>query len=132
MRSPRVVLSSRLSIQEHGEPIVRGLRDLTKISNDQDVTIEAIVTRLQNLRVPSLAQIVQALQASGSTRRTSAFPRDAVNALPAGDVVGDCGEETRQGCEPRDEGRTTRASDLATKREIRTNVPRWRIVRLDA
>lgn len=62
----RVTLSSRLTDQDHTRPVVQGLRDLAGLTNGTAERLDALAARVAAIQVPSLAQIRNALQASGS------------------------------------------------------------------
>lgn len=63
----RVQLSSQLSDQTHTRPVVESLRKLADQSNTLDTLIGLLRTKVDGIRVPTIAEIAKALQASGST-----------------------------------------------------------------
>lgn len=65
MASPRVILSSQLQDQEHGRPVVQGLKDLAKATNDHDAALQQLIARVGAIKVPSITAIKDALQATG-------------------------------------------------------------------
>lgn len=75
---PAVILSSRLSHAEHGEPVVKALQDLARVVNGQDATLGTLGSAISNLRIPTIQQIRAALQASGGS------PLNITQLIPSG------------------------------------------------
>jgi hypothetical protein len=66
MPPPRVVLSSQLTDTVHSRPVVQGLRTLANGVNDHDAQIQALIARVGAIKVPTIQQIKDALQTTGT------------------------------------------------------------------
>lgn len=66
MAAGRVTLSTQLNDAEHTRPVVQGLRDLAGATNTQQALVAALVQRVGAIRVPTMAEIQQALSSTGT------------------------------------------------------------------